>query len=88
MRSNPGFVDKADSNWFYYLYGVERACELAGVALVQDRDWYYEGALQMMALQQGNGAFPIDHPNAQVIDTTCFAVLFLKKATMPAVTGG
>jgi hypothetical protein len=88
VRSNPGFIDKADVNWFYYLYGVERACELAGVALVQDRDWYYEGALQLMALQQQNGAFPLDHPNGKVLDATCFAVLFLKKATMPAVTGG
>ncbi len=88
VRSNPGFIEKADSNWFYYLYGVERACELAGVALVQDRDWYYEGALQLMALQEGSGSFPLDHPNGKILDATCFAVLFLKKATMPAVTGG
>ncbi|MBL8726959.1 MAG: hypothetical protein JNM25_00920 [Planctomycetes bacterium] len=88
VRSNPGFIDKADTNWFYYLYGVERACELAGVALVQDRDWYYEGALQLMALQEDGGAWPLDHLNGKVLDATCFAVLFLKKATMPAVTGG
>jgi hypothetical protein len=88
VRSNPGYIDRADDNWYYYLYGLERACELAGVALVQGRDWYYEGALQLLAMQNRNGAFRTEHPSGLLIDATCFAVLFLKKATLPAVTGG
>lgn len=88
VRSNPGFVDKADQNVFYYLYGLERACELSGIALLQERDWYYEGALQIVALQQKDGALPLDHASGRAIDATCFAILFLKKATAPAVTGG
>ena len=29
-------------NWqLYYLYGLERACELNQVALLGDRDWYF-----------------------------------------------
>ncbi|MBM4061307.1 MAG: hypothetical protein FJ265_09480 [Planctomycetes bacterium] len=87
VRSNPGFVGRAHAHWYYYLYGLERACELSGVALVQGRDWYYEGALQLLGRQQRNGAFPSDTPSGYAIDSTSFAVLFLKKATMPAATG-
>lgn len=87
VRSNPGYIDRADDNWYYYLYGLERTCELAGIAQVQGRDWYYEGALQLMANQARNGTFATERPSGLAIDTTCFAVLFLKKATLPASTG-
>lgn len=33
------------------------------------------------------GGFPTEHPSGCAIDATCFAVLFLKKATLPSVTG-
>ncbi|HEX5054389.1 MAG TPA: hypothetical protein VFZ65_21605 [Planctomycetota bacterium] len=88
VRSNPGYIDRADDNWYYYLYGLERACEIAGVALVQGRDWYFEGALQLMPQQEKNGAFRLERAQGWVVDSTCFAVLFLKKATLPAITGG
>jgi hypothetical protein len=88
VRSNPGYIDRADDNWYYYLYGLERTCELAGVAQLQGRDWYYEGSLQLMAHQARNGTFTAEHPSGLAIDATCFAVLFLKKATLPASTGG
>lgn len=88
VRSNPGYIASADDNWYYYLYGLERTCELAGVAHVQDRDWYYEGALQLMPHQGRNGAFATEHARGLALDATCFAVLFLKKASLPAVTGG
>ncbi|MBL9075946.1 MAG: hypothetical protein JNL08_00500 [Planctomycetes bacterium] len=88
VRSNPGHVDRRHDHWYYYLYGLERACELAGIALLQDRDWYYEGALQLLAQQQANGTFTTEHAGGREIETTCFAILFLKKATLPAVTGG
>lgn len=87
VRSNPGYVDRADDNWYYYLYGLERTCELAGVALLNDRDWYYEGGLQLLFQQQKNGAFRPEHPQGYFLDATCFAVLFLKKAALPATTG-
>jgi hypothetical protein len=88
VRSNPGYVDRADDNWYYYLYGLERSCELTGTALVQGRDWYYEGALQLLAMQNDNGTFRPERRRGLMLDATCFAVLFLKKATLPAVTGG
>jgi hypothetical protein len=88
VRCNPGHVEKGDDSWYYYLYGLERTCELAGVARLGGRDWYFEGALQLLAPQQRNGAFRPDHPRGLMLDATCFAVLFLKKAALPPVTGG
>ncbi len=88
VRANPGFVGKADHHWYYWLYCLERACELAGIARLQGRDWYYEGALQLLAQQQANGSFRADRGDTLLLESTCFAVLFLKKSTLPAITGG
>ncbi|MBL8728499.1 MAG: hypothetical protein JNM25_08720 [Planctomycetes bacterium] len=84
VRCNPGFAERADHHWYYWLYGLERSCELAGVAWLHGRDWYYEGALQLLSQQQGNGSFRAEQSSSLLLDTTCFAVLFLAKATPPA----
>lgn len=88
VRSNPGHVEKGDDSYYYYLYGLERTCELAGVALVHGRDWYYEGAVQLLALQNRNGSWPVERRGRNILEATCFAVLFLKKAALPPITGG
>lgn len=88
VRSNPGFAERADRHWYYWLYCLERSCELAGVARLDGRDWYYEGALQLLANQQPNGSFRAEQPSTLLLDSTCFALLFLAKATAAApVTG-
>jgi len=84
VRGNPGFAERADHHVYYWLYGLERSCELAGVAWLQGRDWYYEGALQLLSHQQANGSFRAEQSSSLLLDTTCFAVLFLAKATPPA----
>lgn len=86
-RANPGFVGKADKHWYYWLYSLERACELAGIARLQGRDWYYEGALQLLSQQSKNGSFRTDSSQTMGVEATCFAILFLKKSTLPAITG-
>ena len=71
---------------FYYLYGIERACELGQVALISDRDWYFEGSAMILGmLDQRSGYLP-----AGTLYSTCFAILFLKQAAppLPALTGG
>ncbi len=77
----------APYHWcYYYLYGLERSCELSGVALLQGRDWYYEGALTLLELQHDDGGWPDDlHPD-EVMERTAMAVLFLKKSAMPVYT--
>lgn len=84
VRRNPGFAERADNHWYYWLYCLERSCELHGIARLQGRDWYYEGALQLLAQQSANGSFRSESPATMTIDATCFAVLFLAKATAPA----
>jgi hypothetical protein len=84
-RSNPGYAAKAQAHWFYWLYGLERVAELAGVERLDGRDWYYEGALQLLARQEPDGSFRSE--DSLRIDSTCFAILFLKKATAPVRTG-
>jgi hypothetical protein len=81
VRANPGFAERADHHWYYWLYGLERSCELAGIAWLHGRDWYYEGALQLLSQQQENGSFRAEHPSTLLLDSTCFAILFLAKGT-------
>ena len=83
MRHNPGFAAPPQSWPHYTMYSVERACELSRVAWLQDRDWYFEGAMLLIENQLASGEF-----GAAGFDGTCFAVLFLKKAALPAITGG
>ena len=70
------------SNWYYYyLYSLERAALLTGVKRVVGRDWYYEGAVQIIERQGKKGEW--DEPGKGTITETCFALLFLKRATAP-----
>jgi len=85
-------------HYYYYMYGLERACELSQVRLLGNHDWYFEGATMLLELQTG-GARPVadgDGPrggrgrgggggqfrNGGLHDT-CFAILFLKLASPP-----
>ncbi len=88
VRINPGFAERADNHWSYWLYCLERCCELHGVARLQGRDWYYEGGLQLLAAQNPNGSFRCGHSSTRQLDSTCFAILFLAKASAPVpITG-
>jgi len=84
LRCNPGYAERGRYHWYYWLYCLERSCQLAGIARLDGRDWYYEGALQLLAQQQPNGAFRSDSSGGLLLDSTCFAVLFLAKATARA----
>jgi hypothetical protein len=84
VRCNPSLRPERHAFWyFYYLYSLERACELARVQLLDGWDWYHDGAQVLMALQNAGGTFQ----NA-LFEDVCFAVLFLKKAQLPVITGG
>ena len=89
VRVNPGFAERADNHWAYWLYCLERCCELRGVARLQGRDWYHEGGVQLLAAQNPNGSFRGRHDSTLLLDSTCFAVLFLAKASASGpITGG
>jgi hypothetical protein len=66
---------------YYYLYGLERAGVLSGVHWMADREWYGEGAAYLLDARQENGGWSSSRLAAGELMDTCFALLFLKKAT-------
>ena len=76
VRTNPGDAERADNHRGYWLYSLERCCELARAA-------------RLLGEQQPCGAFASGHASTLTLDSTCFAVLFLSKASRKGpVTGG
>ena len=87
----------------YYLYAIERAMDLYDRQLVGTHVWYNEGAQEILSRQKPvKVSDPIDkrapadavywetgdtHEPKDVLDT-CFALLFLKRATKDLVPGG
>ncbi len=66
---------------YYYLYGLERVGVLTWSRHIGKHDWYREGAEFLVAHQQGG---KWDDPNCPgPINNTCFALLFLTRATVP-----
>ena len=81
VSNNP---ERGDGKWYYYyMYGLERQGMLFGTELVGDHKWYREGAEKLIADQAGDGSWksPVD---------TCFAILFLRRAThaLPVASRG
>lgn len=76
---NPNY----DGWYFYYLYGLERAGMIAGIERFGSHDWYWEGAIQLLIrLRTFKTFWSYDQHE---IGSTAWAVLFLKRATLPAV---
>ncbi|MBI3271355.1 MAG: hypothetical protein HYZ53_20355 [Planctomycetes bacterium] len=77
VRVNPR---RGEAWYYYYLYGLERACVLAQARRLGTHDWYAEGANLLCAFQGAEGNWGSSFPE------TCFALLFLKKATPPMLS--
>lgn len=68
------------SSWHYsYLWALERYCGLSGRSRVAGRDWYGEGALWLVEQQKADGSWS---GHDKVLVDTCFALLFLRRATL------
>lgn len=71
----------AANGWlYYYLYALERTGMLYDTSLIGNHDWYFDGARKLLEAQQGNGSWNASHFKKPTWDT-CFAILFLKRAT-------
>lgn len=75
---------------FYYLYSIERVGALLGERFLGGRDWYREGAEILLRRQLKEGAWPSDTGEMNALGSpdvvsTCFALLFLRRATAPGV---
>lgn len=80
LKNDPPKIDG------YYMYGVERAGVLGGVDYFGTKDWYGLGARRLVDQQQKDGSWSSDmayEPKPAI--STCFAVLFLKRATKPMI---
>ncbi len=78
---DPRFNSPRWDDWYFYsMYGIERVGVLAGSKYLGDRDWYSEGAMVICNLQLANGGW------GRWEYDTAFALLFLKKGTVPTMT--
>lgn len=81
VRENPG----AGASWqHYYLYGLERVGAFLKTERFGGREWYWEGAQLLVDGQGGAGEWGDPWGNWQ--RNTCFALLFLNRATARATT--
>ncbi|MFN9707185.1 MAG: hypothetical protein ACK595_20510, partial [Planctomycetota bacterium] len=82
VRHQPGDLHRQQHWLYYYLYGLERAAMLSNVALIQGRDWYFEGATMLILSQQPDGGWPGQpHHESEAIYRDAMAILFLKQST-------
>ncbi len=65
---------------YYYLWGVERIAAISQRNEIAGRDWYREGAVQFLREEEPGGGW-------NSLDTTCFALLFLRRATYSGLAG-
>lgn len=80
VNRNPG----GSRSHYYYLYGLERVGVLGSMQNIGEHNWYLEGAEFLINAQQDDGKWysKTEIEPGDVLDT-CFALLFLKKATIP-----
>ncbi len=82
VSSNPG-----NASWHYYwLYGVERTGALLGVPNMGEHRWYRDGAKYLLSKQHvtnddDKGRWPGADRSGPGAERTCYALLFLKRAT-------
>ena len=75
---------KSDHDGFhhYYFYALERTASINHWETIGGRDWYKEGVDHLLPQQRKNGSWPDSVKHTQHAPTaTCFATLFLLKAT-------
>lgn len=83
-----------DDAWsMYMLYGIERVGTLGNAPRLGTHDWYSEGVQTLLRLQKPEGQWAKRdgdggwHTHPAEYDT-CFAMLFLKRASRPVVRSG
>lgn len=72
LSRNPGYVQ--DEGYYYYLYGIERVGAFFELERIGEHLWYPEGARELIKRQEEDGSWGRE-------EETCFALLFLGKAT-------
>jgi len=82
---NPGpyehahFEENSQHSYLYYLYGLERAAILYGTEQIGNHFWFAKGMQVLIEQQRPDGSWKVAGGNE--LHDTCFAILFLRKAT-------
>jgi hypothetical protein len=82
----PEFQPVPRVEYFYFLYALERAGMLFGTEQFGPHRWYEDGAQVLLETQIPTGAWDDGGaPRSTRVWDTCFAILFLRRATRPLV---
>jgi hypothetical protein len=73
---------------YYYMYGLERAGILYDVESFGGNNWYWKGVPVLLQNQNGDGSWGKRENKEENTWDTCFAILFLTRATKSVATGG
>ncbi|MHC4662519.1 MAG: hypothetical protein ACYS8W_12585 [Planctomycetota bacterium] len=84
VTANPG-GERTGWHHYYFLYGLERAAVLAMVPAFGKHEWFKEGAGLLIKQQRRDGSWLARQGTSGPNIDTCFALLFLKRATTPLV---
>jgi hypothetical protein len=76
-----GGIGRAYWSQYYWIYAVERAGSLAGTEWFDDRPWYSSGVAFLLSSQTADGTWGTGTNDGQKILDTCWAILFLRRAT-------
>ncbi len=73
--------------YYYYLYALERSGMLLDLPQIGNRDWYAEGVKVLLPAQRPDGVWTVGDAYMHHLPAwdTCYAILFLKRATRPLV---
>jgi hypothetical protein len=87
VTANTGRQDAKDPQGLrylsYYLYALERAGTLYGTERLDAHEWYAEGAKMLLDTQAADGSWFFKSDIDNRVWDTCFAILFLRRATRP-----
>jgi hypothetical protein len=65
------------TEFFYYLWALGNAADALGLVRYGDRDWFDEGARELLLLQREDGSWYSGVKRCKPAWDTCFALLFL-----------
>jgi hypothetical protein len=87
VHGNPGITQMKpaplDTYLYYSLYALERAGVFCATETFGRHEWYREGANFILGKQRADGSWLEPTPSNHAVWDTCFAILFLKRATRP-----
>jgi hypothetical protein len=90
VTCNPGpyehaqMEENSQHQFFYYMYGLERAAILYGTEQIGGHYWFAKGLQVLIDAQRADGSWKSAQGGSELNDT-CFAILFLRKATRALV---